>query len=288
MYMRAANKQMPFVRYIKSLLNTILFNHIVQSIVPLGEKAAHFLNLYKEGLSKTKFDTSEGVKKEVLMDIICIVLFFIISFVIFFMPSSTFSAENTNILQDMVKATKIACLRPFTENPTNTGQETVIDTFMILFIIYTILTYKLCIIFYICICKSLRNAFTQWNKTAKGYLESRPRFGDYKSTSFPYSFDHLVHSHFILVNLVNLTDDIFGPIVITYFATQIIVICFEIYNLIAMGLSSGLMAACAFFILLQTSALFLKVSLTASSVHESAMEAGMLKETLLFSDWSKI
>ena len=29
MYMRA-NKQMPFVRYIKSLLNTILFNHIVQ------------------------------------------------------------------------------------------------------------------------------------------------------------------------------------------------------------------------------------------------------------------
>jgi hypothetical protein len=49
---------------------------------------------------------------------------------------------------------------------------------------------------------------------------------------------------------------------------QVIILCFESYFLVEMGLSGGWMTICAFGILLQTMSIVILVALSASYVHE--------------------
>lgn len=87
----------------------------------------------------------------------------------------------------------------------------------------------------------------------------------------PCSTDHLVESHFILLKLVNEANDNLGILIGSYFATQIVIICFETYFLVDMGLNGGWMTVCALIILLQTSCIVIIVALSASYVHEEVV-----------------
>lgn len=84
----------------------------------------------------------------------------------------------------------------------------------------------------------------------------------------PCSADHLVQSHFLLLKLVNEANENLGMLIGSYFATQIVIICFETYFLVDMGLNGGWMTVCALVILLQTSCIVIIVALSASYVHE--------------------
>ena len=61
---------------------------------------------------------------------------------------------------------------------------------------------------------------------------------------------------------------LYGPIITTYFFSQIVIICFIIYVIIDLGLS--IMSTLALMILVQTSILLYMVTSTASRVHEEA------------------
>ena len=80
--------------------------------------------------------------------------------------------------------------------------------------------------------------------------------------------EKLASDHFILLKLVKMTDDLYGPVITTYFFSQIITICFIIYVIIDLGLS--IMSLLASMILIQASILLYMVTLTASKVHEEA------------------
>ena len=49
---------------------------------------------------------------------------------------------------------------------------------------------------------------------------------------------------------------------------QVIIVCFESYYLIGLGVTGGFMTACAALILVQTAAVMMVVALAASYVHE--------------------
>ena len=105
----------------------------------------------------------------------------------------------------------------------------------------------------------------------ENYFDNLPSYGIPKSKkdNDPYNLIQLVESHFLLIELVKNTDDIFAPIITTYFFTQVIIICFIIYEVIELGLT--MMSVWAILLLVQTSLILYLVANTATKVHEEAM-----------------
>ena len=104
----------------------------------------------------------------------------------------------------------------------------------------------------------------------ENYFENLPSYGVQKpkKDNDPYTLIQLVESHFILIELVKNTDEIFGPIITTYFFTQVIIICFIIYEVIELGIT--MMSLLAVLILFQTSLILFLVANNASKVNEAA------------------
>ena len=82
--------------------------------------------------------------------------------------------------------------------------------------------------FYVCVCRSLANGLSEWNKKAQDIFSFRGSGHYYfdqncsiDNITYPCSLNHLVNSHFILLKLVNEANDVLSVIVGSYFATQV-------------------------------------------------------------------
>ena len=165
-------------------------------------------------------------------------------------------------------------LRPFFEDPLALKfSPYLVELPILVFFVIFVVSYKGYVFFYTCVCNSLSNGFKEWNKKAQDIFDGKKNANFYysKHEASPCSLDHLVDSHFVLLKLVNEANENLGILVGSYFATQIVIICFETYFLVDMGLNGGWMTVCALIILLQTSVILIMVALSASSVHEEVI-----------------
>ena len=256
----------------------IVLNVITQSFSAIfrGSQTAQFFNKSKDYGSRIGFKPSKSLKLTIALEIGFVVFFFIAMVVLFLIPEDAFPCFHSagHFVRDTVKAIKIVTLKPFVKDPRNVGSKTedcVVSFIILLFLSYVYTTYKVNIMFYSYICKSISSCFKAWNRRAKVYFANFPQKEakmQQKVFQKRYLIEKLAADHFILLKLVRMTDDLFGPIITTYFFTQIVTICFTIYVIIDLGFS--IMSMLAFMILLQTSVLLYIVTSNASNVHEEA------------------
>ena len=249
----------------------MILNTIIQSLVALlnGSKASQFLTKWKDDLAFIKIDIGDGMRNQVIFEILFIVFFIFLIFLAFAIPFETNGDTNIHFIRNTVTAVKVATFRSFMEDPRKLG--TGVDIGILVMTCYVFSSYKCCLFFYNCVCQSLSNGFKTWNQMTENYFDNLPSYGIPKSKkdNDPYNLIQLVESHFLLIELVKNTDDIFAPIITTYFFTQVIIICFIIYEVIELGLT--MMSVWAVLLLVQTSLILYLVANTATKVHEEAM-----------------
>ncbi|XP_045618597.2 uncharacterized protein [Procambarus clarkii] len=118
----------------------------------------------------------------------------------------------------------------------------------------------------------LKNALISWNHQLSSALEDIWHCHDYPQGRLGL----LVQSHYQLVCLIRETERIFGPMLQCYYGSTVIIMCTELY-LLAYRLGSqsytpdGVVTTA--LITLQTTAVFIQVSLSAAGVQEVADES---------------
>lgn len=215
-----------------------------------------------------------------------------------------------------MQSASILVFRPFTTDPRSCStvgpdhdsrfcldaSKYLLELPVLFFVLAVLAAYKAGVFLYACVCRTLTNAFREWNEAAISVFCCSDANGDQQTTycildmkSEPRyklcSMEHLVESHFLLLKTVKAADDVLGIIAGSYFGTQVnslqlrfsflgcrnkdipaqvITVCFEVYYLVSMGLSGGWLTVSAFLILLQTAVIMLLVSLSACAVAEEA------------------
>ena len=249
----------------------IILNVMIQSFTAIfrGNQTAQFFNRSLDYAHKIGFKASRRLKLKIKFEICFIVFFLICMVTLYFIPENYFASfyPAEHFVRDTVLAIKLMTLRPFISDPRSLGSKTtdeVVNLLILFSLIYLYTTYKINIMFYSYICKAISSSFKSWNRKTKSYFTKPQQFVIPKNQLI----EKLASDHFILLKLVKITDDLYGPIITTYFFSQIVIICFIIYVIIDLGLS--IMSTLALMILVQTSILLYMVTCTASRVHEEA------------------
>jgi len=207
------------------LIIVLALIHIITGDICLFSRRKHIANYFTfwtESVELMKMDAAEGVRDFIVKTTafyVCFLLAFFGLTAISFAPVSSGAPAVFGIMW-------IRLAYPNIHTDQNFRYLRYIATIVFGYIVICSKTYMLLFMYK---CKILRNAFITWNRRLEDVLQKRNQGTRAEQHEKRTGFDHLFKDHSNLLDLLIGCDYLFENVIESYYGTQIISICFEVY-----------------------------------------------------------
>ena len=272
-------------------------NALFQSIMPIfiGQKTARFLTSWPEGLMETGLHIKNGMIKHVVFQVTYIICFVMMMITLFVTPPKE---GDFHFVVDAIRMLMKQTLQMFLKEP---DEIPYLRNIFFSFLVICFCSYNCYIFIYLCVSRTLKNAFSDWNNRIIKAICLKTIFS---SSCHPLSvrsegdnvyedLEHLINSHFALVDIVTMANDVFAPVIQGFFATQILMICAELHIIVNVEWVDEVHSPIFVAFVISTFVLLYITTIIASDVHDEAMEGfarvgKMMKMDLTFREEKRL
>ncbi|XP_021947086.2 uncharacterized protein LOC110845035 [Folsomia candida] len=250
----------PFVLVWSCLLHSSISSI---SFIIKRKTVAKFLNYWNFAIDSMDIDVPKGIKRYVLMNHAFFLSFLIIIFI-------AYRILCLNLIRGGSVLVGILTVRPVIFLFDSTQGLFKIRIFGMVVILYSVYASRAFLLLFSFKSKLLRHAFKIWNKRLKMLIRSSPTA---TYTDEKLRCEKAFEDYRVLLKLVRLTDQVFGMVLQSYYGSQLLNMCFELYYLARSGTynKTPLEILAALIVLVQNIYIFFTVSLDAANVNEEAM-----------------